>query len=98
MNTILDILLYLIMIARWIIIIQIIVSLLVAFNVVNRHNQFVDSITRALDAITEPVYRPIRRILPDTGPIDFAPMVVLIGLVILNIVIANQYQSVVYSM
>jgi len=98
LNTIFDILLYLIMIARWIIIIQIIVSLLVSFNVVNRHNQFVDSIYRGLEAVTEPVYRPIRRILPDTGPIDFAPMVALIALVILNIIIVNQYQSVVYSM
>ena len=98
MNTVLDILQYLIMIARWIIIAQIILSLLLAFNVVNRHNNFVDSIARALDTITEPIYRPIRRILPDTGQIDFAPMVVLVLLVVLNIIIVNQYQPVSYSM
>lgn len=98
MNTILDILLYLILLARWIIIIQIILSLLISFNVVNRHNRFVDSVDRALTMITEPVYRPIRRILPDTRPIDFAPMVVLVLLVILNIIIVNQYQAVAYSM
>lgn len=97
MNTILDILLYLIFVARWIIIIQIVLSLLISFNVINRHNNIVDSLDRGLTGLTEPVYRPIRRILPDTGGIDFAPMIVLMALVILNIIIANQYSTVGYA-
>ena len=63
----------------WVIIlIQFILSVLIAFNVVNTHNEFVRGLWNGLTVITEPVYRPIRRILPKTPPIDFAPMVVLI--------------------
>ena len=63
---------------RWIIIIQAILSWLVAFNVINTYNDFVRQLLRALDTITEPLYRPIRRLLPDFGGIDFSPLVVLI--------------------
>ena len=52
---------------RWIIIIQAILSWLVAFNVINTYNDFVRQVLFALDKITEPIYRPIRRILPDFG-------------------------------
>ena len=59
----------------WIIIIQAILSWLVAFNVINTHNHFVRSLLHALDRITAPLYRPIRRIMPDFGGLDFSPMV-----------------------
>jgi YggT family protein len=62
----------------WIIIAQVIVSWLVAFNVINTHNDFMRTFLNALDRITEPLYRPIRRILPDFGGIDFSPLVILI--------------------
>jgi YggT family protein len=73
--TIVDRLLWLL---TWIIIIQAILSWLVAFNVINTYNDFVRQLLRALDTITEPLYRPIRRLLPDFGGIDFSPLVVLI--------------------
>ena len=57
----------------WIIIIQAILSWLVAFNVVNTHNDFVRGFYNALDRITRPLYRPVRRILPDFGGLDFSP-------------------------
>jgi len=62
----------------YIIIAQAIVSWLVAFNVVNTHNDFVRTFLNALDRMTEPLYRPIRRLLPDFGGIDFSPLVVLL--------------------
>jgi YggT family protein len=62
----------------YIIIAQAILSWLVAFNVINTYNDFVRSFLRALDMITAPLYRPIRRILPDFGGIDFSPLVVLL--------------------
>jgi YggT family protein len=62
----------------YIIIAQAILSWLVAFNVVNTHNDFVRSFLNALDRMTEPLYRPIRRILPDFGGLDFSPLVVLL--------------------
>jgi YggT family protein len=72
---IIDMLLWLLTI---IIIAQAILSWLVAFNVINTHNDFVRQLLYALDRLTDPLYRPIRRILPDFGGIDFSPMVVLL--------------------
>lgn len=68
----------------WIIIVQAILSWLIAFNVINTYNQFVASIWRALNTLTEPLYRPIRRILPDFGGLDLSPMVVLVILLIVQ--------------
>lgn len=68
----------------WIIIVQAILSILIAFNVINTYNDFVSALWRGLNTLTEPIYRPIRRILPDTGPMDFAPFVVLISIAIIN--------------
>lgn len=79
-----DILQILLTVAWWIIVAQAILSTLIAFNVINTYNDFVSSLWRGLNTLTEPVYRPIRRILPDTGPMDFAPFVVLILIWILQ--------------
>lgn len=62
----------------WLIIIQAILSWLFAFNVLNTSSQGVRTFAVALDRITTPLYRPIRRLLPDFGGIDFSPLVVLI--------------------
>ncbi|WP_447728055.1 YggT family protein [Sphingomonas koreensis] len=79
-----DIVQILLTVAWWIIVAQAILSTLIAFNVINTYNDFVSSLWRGLNTLTEPVYRPIRRILPDTGPMDFAPFVVLILIWILQ--------------
>ncbi|WP_242097871.1 MULTISPECIES: YggT family protein [unclassified Sphingomonas] len=68
----------------WIIIVQAILSWLIAFNVINTSNDFVRSVWTALQRMTEPLYRPIRRILPDFGALDLSPMVVLIAIIILD--------------
>jgi YggT family protein len=73
-----------IQIAIWVIIAQVIISWLVAFNVINTHNQFVRSLLRGLDRLTEPLLRPIRRILPDLGGIDLSPMVLILGLILVQ--------------
>ncbi|WP_331377401.1 YggT family protein [Sphingomonas sp. 37zxx] len=83
----LEIIQMLLTIARWIIIIHIVLSLLIAFNVVNTGSDFVRSVWNGLDGLTEPVYRPIRRVLPDFGSLDLSPMVVLIGLSIIDIIV-----------
>ena len=78
----------------WIIVVQAILSWLIAFNVINTHSDFVRSVWNALQRITEPMYRPIRRILPDFGALDLSPLVVLLILYILqNIVVPNIAQS-----
>jgi YggT family protein len=62
----------------YIIIAGAVMSWLIAFNVVNPYNQFVRSIWQGLNALTEPVLRPIRRMMPDLGGIDISPLVVII--------------------
>jgi YggT family protein len=82
-----DILGYLINIIVTIIIVQFVLSLLISFNVVNLHNQFVAAIWQAVNALLDPVLRPVRRVmarfLPDTGAIDFSPLILIIGLTVL---------------
>jgi YggT family protein len=68
----------------WVIMIQFVLSLLLIFNVINTHNDFIRSLYSALEKMTEPLYRPIRRLLPDFGGIDFSPMVVLLLIMILD--------------
>lgn len=76
----------------WIIVIQAIFSWLVAFNVVNTSNDFVRQSLYALDRMTEPLYRPIRRVMPDFGALDLSPMVVLLLIYIVrNIVLPRLF-------
>ena len=68
----------------WIIIAQVIISWLVAFNVINTSSNFVRTMLDALDRLTAPLYRPIRKILPDFGGIDFSPIVLILAIQILR--------------
>ncbi|MBL4719132.1 MAG: YggT family protein [Erythrobacter sp.] len=71
------------------IIIQFIIGLLFAFNVVNRSNEFLAGFYMAINRFLEPVLRPIRNLLPNTGQIDFSPLVLIILLNIVLIVLGN---------
>ena len=73
----------------WIIIIQAILSWLVVFNVINTHSDFMRNLLYALGRLTEPLYRPIRRILPDFGGIDLSPLVVLLIIYALRTLLAG---------
>ncbi len=79
-----DIAQLLLSILTWVIIIQVILSWLLAFNVLNVHSGGVRAFIVALDRLTAPLYRPIRRLLPDFGGIDFSPLVVLILIQVLQ--------------
>ena len=72
----------------WVLLAMIIMSWLLAYNVINRHNQFVDAIWRTLVIVTEPVLAPIRRILPRT-PLDLSPLVVFFGIWVLQYVLVQ---------
>ena len=63
---------------EWIVIVAVIVSWLTAFNVINQYNNFVRSVLRILIALTEPVFRQIRRVLPPISGFDLSPIVVII--------------------
>ena len=68
----------------WIIIAQAILSWLVAFNVINTSSNFVRTLLNGLDRLTAPMYRPIRKILPDFGGIDFSPIVLILAIQIVR--------------
>ena len=68
----------------WIIIAQVIISWLVAFNVINTQSNFVRTVLTTLDRLTDPLYRPIRKILPDFGGIDFSPIVLILAIQIIR--------------
>ena len=68
----------------WVIIAQVIISWLVAFNVINTSSNFVRTVLDALDRLTAPLYRPIRKILPDFGGIDFSPIILILAIQILR--------------
>ncbi|MFN3469034.1 MAG: YggT family protein [Novosphingobium sp.] len=80
---------YLVNIIVVVVIVQFVLGLLISFNVVNMHNNAVAAIWKALNAILEPLLRPIRKIMPDTGAIDFSPMVLIIGLNLLTILLSG---------
>ena len=75
---------FLLTILRWAIIIQAVLSWLVAFNVINLSNAFVRQAWEALNTMLEPLYRPIRRILPDFGALDLSPLVVLLAIILIQ--------------
>lgn len=77
-----------------IILVQFVLSLLIAFNVVNTYNDFVRQFYNGLNQVTEPIYRPIRRVLPDFGQLDFSPMVVLLLIRIADLILSNIYASI----
>ena len=76
-------------VVTWIIIIQVILSWLFAFNVLNTNSGGVRAFTMALERITAPIYGPIRRILPDFGGIDFSPLVILILIQVIKKLLAG---------
>ena len=71
------------------VIVQFVIGLLFAFNVVNASNQFLTQVYRSINALLEPVLGPIRRIMPDTGAIDFSPLVLILLLQIVLIVLSS---------
>jgi YggT family protein len=64
---------------QWVVIAGVVFSWLIAFNVINASNNFVRAVWQGLNALTEPLLRPIRRILPDMGGLDISPIILLLG-------------------
>jgi YggT family protein len=84
-----DTLLLILNIAQWIIIIHIIMSWLINFQVLNTRQPLVAQVWGALNSLLEPIYGRIRRMLPATGGIDFAPLIVIIAIFFLQRLIAT---------
>lgn len=94
LRTLLEIAAILLNVLWWLIIIQVILSWLVAFNVLNTSSEGLRRFVVGLDRFLEPLYRPFRKILPDFGGLDLSPVVVLLLIGILrNPVITNALAS-----
>jgi YggT family protein len=87
---------YLLQILGWVIIAQVILSWLIAFNVLNTSSAGLRAFVNALERILGPLYRPIRRILPDFGGIDFSPLVLLLLIKIVQMLLNGVERSLVY--
>ncbi len=72
------------------VIIQVVLSWLVAFNVINTRNRFVYMVGDFLYRITEPALKPIRRLLPTMGGIDLSPVVLILGLYFLRVLLLRD--------
>ena len=79
---------YLISIVIFLVVVQFVLSLLFSFNVVDRHSQWAGGLWQAVNALLNPVLRPIQRMMPDTGAIDFSPMVLIVLLTVLQKILA----------
>lgn len=88
MRAVLDIVLLVLDIYTWIMIAMIVMSWLVAFNIVNMRQQFVQTVWQILRSLTEPVLRPIRRILPQMQGLDLSPIVVFLAIILIRNIIA----------
>ena len=91
-NTVIDIYIF-------IVVAQVVVSWLIAFRVINMQNQFVASIAQVLHQLTEPALRPIRKVLPTMGGLDFSSLVLLLALMFLQRLIGEIFfRSMTYGM
>src|SRR3954454_13396620 len=88
MNPIIWLIVTILNIYFWILVATVVMSWLVAFNIVNRHNQIVRQIQYALNRLTEPVLGPIRRMLPDLGGLDVSPIIAAIIIQFLEYAVA----------
>lgn len=90
MTSLFQILLLILDLVWFVIIIQIIMSWLINFQVLNPRQPLVYQIWEGVNRLLEPLYRPIRNLLPNTGGLDLAPLIVLVGIYALRIVIRNN--------
>jgi YggT family protein len=88
---------FLLQVLGWVIIGQVILSWLIAFNVLNTSSPGLRAFIQALGRITEPLYRPVRRLLPDFGGIDFSPLVVLLLIQVLRMLLGGVATELVYT-
>jgi YggT family protein len=80
----------------FVIIAAVVSSWLIAFGVLNTANPLVRQIVMTLDALTDPLFRRVRKIIPPIGGLDLSPIVVLIGIELLRIFLDNLLTYLIY--
>ena len=79
-----------------IIIAAVVASWLIAFGVLNTGNHLVRQIVRVLDALTDPLFRQVRKVIPPIGGLDLSPIIVLIGVELLRVFLDNLLAYLIY--
>jgi YggT family protein len=90
MTSLLEIILFAVRILRWIVLVQVIMSWLINFQVLNLRQPLVAQIWYGLNRTLEPIYSRIRKLIPSTGGVDFAPLVLLFAVYAVEVVIRNN--------
>jgi YggT family protein len=90
MTSLFQILMLILSIAKFFIFAHFIMSWLISFQVLNIRQPFVQQVWYGLNRMLEPLYAPIRRILPAMGGLDLSPLVLLIGIYALEIILRNN--------
>ncbi len=92
-----DVVLSLLNLYWWAVVLAVVASMLISFNVLDTRNRLVWSIADFLDRITEPALRPIRRMLPNLGPIDISPLILLILIYATEALLVRIHDALVYG-
>ena len=90
MGTLYEALQLILQVVWFVMIVHIIMSWLINFQVLNLRQPLVAQLWDGLNRLLEPIYGPVRRILPNTGALDLAPLVVFIGIIILQRALVNN--------
>ncbi|MGV8853551.1 MAG: YggT family protein [Devosia sp.] len=80
MKAVLDVIMVILQLYWWVLLIMIIMSWLISFNVINTRNQFVASVWRVVNQLTEPLLDPIRRVMPNFSGLDISPIILFLGI------------------
>ena len=90
MTSLLQIILFAVQIVRWIVLVHVIMSWLINFQVLNLRQPLVAQIWFALNRTLDPIYSRIRKVIPATSGIDFAPLILLFGVYAVEVVVRNN--------
>lgn len=90
MGSLIIILLYVLKILWFVVLAHVIMSWLINFNVLNRNQPLVWQVWTGLNRVLEPIYGPIRRVLPDMGGLDLSPLVVIVGIYALQTILIRN--------
>lgn len=96
MRALLDVILVVLQLYWWIVIAMIIMSWLISFNVINTRNEFVATVWRVLNALTEPVLGPIRRVMPNMSGLDLSPIILFLIIIFIQQIIAHYIYPYVF--
>ncbi|WP_417629047.1 YggT family protein [Pararhodobacter aggregans] len=91
MTSLIQILLMILNVVWWIVIVHVIMSWLINFQVLNLRQPLVGQIWDGLNRLLDPIYSRIRRLLPNMGGLDLAPLIVLLAIYALQIVLVNNF-------